>query len=250
MKPLKSVVAVGQAREIRARLPRILLGTSPFIGAGQFGPRAFAYLQRFYDRPEEILRIIEKALELGVSGIQLLPYAHVVAAVKVAQRKLGDLTIIGTIGVGDIQADVETLAELGSTAMLVHGEITDATSREELESTLDKARQAGCLAGVAMHRPLRSLKRLKEFGIDIDIVMLPFNKRGIFMDGKPDDVLKSARELDSFLIGKKVLAAGALDPQEALSFAIPRLDCVTIGVASVEEAEKTFSIALKLTEEG
>lgn len=56
------------------KLPRTLLGTSPFIGAPQFGHRARLYILDLYRKPEAMASIIAKSYQLGVRGIQLLPY--------------------------------------------------------------------------------------------------------------------------------------------------------------------------------
>ena len=71
------------------------LGTSPFIGASQFGFKSFHYYQYFYLHPENILRIIRKAYEIGIEGLQLLPYPPVVKAVKKALDEGLNLKILG-----------------------------------------------------------------------------------------------------------------------------------------------------------
>ena len=45
-------------------IPRTLLGTSPFIGATQFGHRSRLYQLDLYDKPENILKILKKSYEL------------------------------------------------------------------------------------------------------------------------------------------------------------------------------------------
>ena len=79
-------------------------------------------------------------------------------------------------------------------------------------------------------------------------MLAPLNKYGHLMDLRPDEAVNLYRELGIPIIAKKVLGAGRIEPREALEF-IARSKCVdgvAIGVASVEEAEETFSIALKL----
>ena len=61
---LKRLVSQLQLRVGKARIPRILLGTSPFIGAGQFGIRAQFYYEHFYQNPGNIVKIVIKAVGL------------------------------------------------------------------------------------------------------------------------------------------------------------------------------------------
>lgn len=98
----KSLVSQLQLQVGKARIPRILLGTSPFIGAGQFGSRAQIYYEHFYKKPENIVKIVLKAVDLGVTGVQALPFRPVFRALKAVERELKErLTIVGTIGPDD-----------------------------------------------------------------------------------------------------------------------------------------------------
>jgi hypothetical protein len=68
--------------EIEGRpFPGISLETSPFPGAGQFGSRAMAYYSKLYKKPENMVNIILKSLETGISGMQVVAYRPVVDAV-------------------------------------------------------------------------------------------------------------------------------------------------------------------------
>lgn len=50
-------------------LPHLMLGTSPFIGAGQFGSRSSEYRKRFFDNPDNMTELlsIQPAWELASS---------------------------------------------------------------------------------------------------------------------------------------------------------------------------------------
>lgn len=41
------------------KIPRLLLGTSPFIGAGQFGAKASYYYSTLYKKPHNMYKIIK-----------------------------------------------------------------------------------------------------------------------------------------------------------------------------------------------
>ena len=62
-------------------IPSVSLGTSPFIGAGQFGPRAEEYYRQFYLNPMNIEAIIKKSTELGVPAVQALTYDKIIKAI-------------------------------------------------------------------------------------------------------------------------------------------------------------------------
>jgi len=78
----RSLLSKLQIQMGKARIPRVLLGTSPFIGAGQFGRRAAFYYNYFYENPKNIVKIIHKAVDLGVTGVQALPFRPIFGAFK------------------------------------------------------------------------------------------------------------------------------------------------------------------------
>ena len=48
-----------------------MLGTSPFIGAGQFGLKALEYYKTFCLKPSNIAKIYREAYQLGIKALQL-----------------------------------------------------------------------------------------------------------------------------------------------------------------------------------
>ena len=100
------------------KLPRTLLGTSPFIGAPQFGHRARLYILDLYRKPEAMAKIMVKSYQLGVRGIQLLPYPPVVEALEIARDEGCPLDIIGTTRPEEENHDIELLSNLGSKAII------------------------------------------------------------------------------------------------------------------------------------
>jgi len=245
---MAGLTAQAQIQAQRAKIPRILLGTSPFIGAGQFGSRAFQYYCHFYEHPENIVKIIGKSTDLGVRGIHVLPYPPVVKAIKLAEHDLKlELSVLGTVRSEDPYGDIEILQGLRAVAMLIHGEITDSHNQNKINELLNQIRQVGSLAGIVTHAPFSTLEWVQKAGIDIDMIMIPFNKLGKFMDSTPEKVLEVALRTGRLLIGKKVLAAGRLGPREGLEYAFKNgIKTVAVGIASESEAEETFSVATEL----
>lgn len=243
-----SSAAQAQIQVQKAKIPQILLGTSPFIGAGQFGVRAFLYYSQFYEHPENIVTIFSKAVDLGVRGVQLLPFPPIVKAVKTVERDLAlELTIVGSVRSEDPYRDIEILRDLRATAMLLNGDLTDSHNLSKISELLNQIHRAGSLAGVVTHAPLFTLTWLQKTDLGIDMIMLPFNKLGKFMDSTPEKVLETARRINKPLIGMKMLAAGDLTPREGLEYVFQKgLKIMAIGIASEAEAIETFSIANEL----
>jgi len=229
----------------RDELPRILLGTSPFVGAGQFGAKSMVYYRQFYLEPANIVKVIRKAWSLGVRGVQLLPYEPVVRAVGEFQGNHPELVIFGTVGPDDAEQDLQVLEKLNAAAMILHGEITDTRSLKAVSQLLRKIHEKGKLAGLATHQPYRTLNWLLQSELDYDIIMLPLNREGIFMDSEPAKIVELLRLSSKIVVAKKVLAAGRINPHEALEYiaGLGFIDVVTVGVASEDEAVETFSTA-------
>lgn len=234
------------------KIPRTLLGTSPFIGAGQFGHRARLYYLDLYKHPENILKIIKKSYEFGIRGIQLIPYEPVVDALRWAISDGCKLNIIGTIRSGKEDWDIELLSELEASVMLLHADITDSLEWDFIREKLQAIKEKNAIAGLATHRPFRTSEKLLESPVlDLfDIYMVPINKFGYLMDSEDFGVLKRIKikelliKLGKKIIAKKVLAAGILKPEEAFDYlgALDYIDMVTVGIASEAEARETFGL--------
>jgi len=232
----------------KAKIPRILLGTSPFIGAGQFGRRASFYYNYFYENPKNIVKVICKAVDLGVTGIQILPFRPIFEALKAVERELKErLTIVGTIGPDHPMRNIHDLQEFNTVAMLLHGEVTDRREPQKISELLNRVHASNCLAGLVTHRPLSTLNWLLETDLDIELLMLPFNQLGMFMDASPAKVAEAIKRVGKPVIGKKILAAGYLPPKDALTYVAQFgcIDMVALGVASEQEAKETFTAAAK-----
>ncbi len=229
-------------------LPKIFLGSSPFIGAGQFGFKSLIYYQHFYLKPENILKIIRRSWEFGVKGFNLLAYKPLIEATRKALEEGLDLTILGTVEPKNFEFNVRLLEKIGVVGILVHAEITDNPNQKIVEDCFRFIRKTGRLTGFATHEPFKTLNRIQKLNLDYDIVMVPLNITGTFMDSKPEElikILKGLRERGKFIIAKKVLAAGNLKPKEALEYVAKTgcVDAVVVGIASEEEIVETFTYA-------
>jgi len=102
---MESISNISKARIISIsgrEFPAISLGTSPFIGAGQFRNRASAYRHLFFNNPDNMVKLMVYAAEIGVPCVQLLAVDRILDAFRESKRQSGvDLACTLTIGFGN-----------------------------------------------------------------------------------------------------------------------------------------------------
>jgi hypothetical protein len=228
-------------------IPRVLLGTSPFLGAGQFGSRAPEYFERFHEHPENMVQLILHAWKIGVRGIQAIAFPRIIEAIETARKQEGiDLVVVGTLVPNEVESGIELLSRVNARVGLLHGMETDHMDVEMIFGHLGLIRKAGMIPGLAMHRVFPTLGKLIESKLDYQVLMLPLNPRGI-MIGDVDSLLEELKKVKCSIIAKKALGAGKIPPSESLPWlAKQKVAGVALGVASEAEAEETFGLALKL----
>ena len=129
--------------------------------------------------------------------------------------------------------------------VVTHAEITDNRNQKVLEKIFKLIHQTGKPAGFVTHHPFKILGWINRLNLDFEIVMVPLNMVGAFMDSKPEELVKILVEMDKFVVAKKVLAAGSLNPKLALKYVagLGCVDAVAIGVSFEVEVEETFTHA-------
>ncbi|GFO97524.1 hypothetical protein ig2599ANME_1728 [groundwater metagenome] len=73
-------------------LPGLMLGTSPFIGAGQFGSKSLDYRRQFFDYPDNMTRLFVHSAKLEVKNVQLIGYQPLVEALIKAEKISGSMS--------------------------------------------------------------------------------------------------------------------------------------------------------------
>lgn len=236
----------------KKEIPRTLLGTSPFTAAPQFGHRARLYHLDLYSNPDNILKIIKKSYDMGVRGIQVIPYPPVVDAITNALEIGLDMEIIGTVRTDNEENDIGILTDLKASSMILHGATTDKHDWDFIGAQLQNIEDTGAIPGLATHMPFGTTQKLLKSPIlDLfNIYMIPVNKLGYLMDcdvygpEKRREFSEMMKRINKFIIIKKVLAAGILQPEEAFDY-IKTLDfanVIAVGIASEDEAEHTFGL--------
>ncbi|WP_414470475.1 hypothetical protein [Methanobacterium sp. ACI-7] len=233
-------------------IPRTLLGTSPFIAAAQFGHRRRLYQLDLYNQPENITKVIKKSYELGIRGIQLVPYEPVVKALQWAIDDGCEMDIVGTVRPECENDDIALLNELEASSMLIHGAVTDTLNYGFLGDLIENINETGAVPGLVTHRPFNTTRNLLESPIldSFDIYMVPVNKTGylmdtdVFIEKERAELRELMKKIDKTIIAKKTLAAGILTPEKGFDYLkeIDYVDLVTVGIASEAEAEKTLNL--------
>jgi len=228
-------------------LPAVSLGTSPFIGAGQFGSRALTYRRLFFDNPANMVDLMVYAAELGVPCVQLLAVDRILDAFRESKGQSGvDLACTLTIGFGDKDWELNQASDINPQVVFLHAIVTDRLDLRGIERWLKDIRNLGLVPGCVTHKPARVLPVLLRSSLDIAAFMVPFNREGILMDCKPDALIKILDSIEQLVIAKKTLAAGTLSPSDSLPFVAQysQIDGLALGLTSREEMKESLSIAI------
>jgi len=232
---------------LKQQIPRVLLGTSPFLGAGQFGSRASEYFEHFYEHPENIVDLILKSWKIGVRGIQAVAFPRVIEAIETARKQEGiEPAVVGTLIPNEVESGIELLLRINARVALLHGMETDHLDFEMISGHLSLIRKAGMIPGLAVHRAVPTLRALAESKLDFQMLMVPLNPRGIMIGNLPE-LLEEIKKFKCPIVAKKTLGAGKIPPSESLPWVAGQgVAGVALGVASEAEALETFGLALKL----
>jgi len=247
---MESISNISKARIISIsgrEFPAISLGTSPFIGAGQFRNRASAYRHLFFNNPDNMVKLMVYAAEIGVPCVQLLAVDRILDAFRESKRQSGvDLACTLTIGFGNKDWELKQASEINPQVAFLHAMITDRLDLKSIEKWLKDIRNLDLIPGCATHKPGRVLPVLIKSSLDIQAYMVPFNQEGVFMDCKPDDLIKILDSIEQPVIAKKTLAAGRLSPKVGLPFIAQynQIEGLALGIASREEMKESLSIAI------
>lgn len=220
-----------------------MAGTSPFVGAGQFGKNATIYRRKFLNHTDAMLEILEASYTVGGRGIEVLPIGKICEAAKIMRETHEDYVVTGSTYPGHDPL-IEELIDIGAKIIFVHGMIADNINNK-LIKLLDDISSRRVIPGIATHDPISTLEFAIERALTVKAFLIPFNVNGLIMGNqkKLEDLIDNNKKY-SFL-GMKTLAAGKLEPQKAFKYISKHNICsVTIGMVSVEEARESTKIAL------
>ncbi|MFX1304650.1 MAG: hypothetical protein ACFE9X_14955 [Promethearchaeota archaeon] len=225
-------------------IPLVSTGTSPFIGAGQFGFKAFEWRRRFLYNPEAMLEILKVSYLNGACGIEVIPNGKIMEAAKMMSEMYGDYVITGSTN-PEKDPGIKALIEIGAKLIFVHGVISDNKGKE-LVRLLDEISGYGIIPGIATHDPIPTIKYSIENNLNVRVFLIPFNANGFLMGNAKylEEIVDSTKNF--YFIGMKTLAAGEIKPSFAFEYIANHKICaVTIGMVTKQQAEESTKIALK-----
>ena len=234
-------------------LPKLMLGTSPFIGAGQFGRRAREYYIKFSENPNLITEIALESFKYGAEGVQVLPVEYIIEAIKRAVRTSGkDIAIIPTI---TSITDVNYFEDMNVPVVIIHGWLFDRGNFTLIKDLTVALKDRGFLVGQALHRPCYGIEKMLELELELDVIMVPLNPIGYMYDCEEkvyvDKLYKIVGKHKVKVIAKKTLAAGRVSVEEVVKYMKPMrniINSIAVGITSKEEARETFSAFKKIFE--
>ena len=229
-------------RGIIPDLPELMLGTSPFIGAGQFGSKSLDYRRRFFDNPDNMTRLFVHSASLGVRAVQLIGYQPLVEALLKAEEISGDFFVVVTIPRGDFATNLDLVSVLEPEFVSVHAQFCDEND-PRLNEWIDMIKDAGAKPAASTHSPGSTIPLLDELGFEA--YLAPVNTVGYGMEPDVESTLKALERTSKAVIAIKPLAAGKLSPEKSVFEYIYRYaDSIAVGITSEEEMEKTYSSVL------
>ncbi|MFW9937366.1 MAG: hypothetical protein ACFFD5_06930 [Candidatus Thorarchaeota archaeon] len=225
-------------------IPLVTTGTSPFMGASQFGKNARIYRKKFLNNKDAVLEILEACYKAGGRGIELVPGGALNEAAKIMKETYDDFIITGSTFPGP-DPKIDELVDLEAKIIFVHGMVSDKRD-DKLIKLIEDVSSRDVIPGVAAHNPISTLEFTFENLPDVKTFLIPFNSKGIFMGdkGKLEKIVNDKKDYN--FIGMKTLAAGKITPQEAYNYIAKHNICaVAIGMVTAEEAETSTKTALK-----
>ena len=225
-------------------IPLVSVGTSTFIGAGQFGKNARDYRKKFLNNPDAILEILEACYQLGGRGIEVIPAGKIPEAIKIFSETHDDFVMTGSTFPGPDPL-IDNLVEMNAQIIFVHASVSDQKN-ERLTRLLDEVSSRGVIPGMAVHNPVSTLNYAFENLPEIKTFLIPFNAKGIFMGNQQAVETLVDSHQDCAFMGMKTLGAGKIDPETAYAYiAKHNIYCATIGMVSIEEVNITTKHALE-----
>lgn len=224
------------------KLPSLMLGTSPFIAAGQFGLKSLEYYQRFYLKPENIAKLYREALAKGIRALQLVVSDPLLKALE--RVEWGEFYVAASI-YGNFKKNLRLAGRFNPRLVAVHAEIADSLNLERMKEYLEEVKRLGAIPAAATHQPGKTIPILDKLGI-VEVYLAPLNRLGLFMEPNQEQSLKAIRETPAKVIAIKPLAAGRLKPSEALEYVYRYAESAAVGLTSPREISEAVEAVRRL----
>ena len=234
----------------------IILGTSPFIFAPQFGHRTRLYELDFEKQPENIQKILDKSYEMGVHKILLNRSEDLELALDMSIQNGNDWEVIGKTDDEHFEEDLSKFSKFNTISIMLDGFFIDENIKnddfENVSKYLSEIKSRGYVPSIETRTPFNNIPKIVESEIinEFEEIMLPLNFYGYMMDcnfltnENKEKIQNLLSTINKKIIANRTLATGILQPKEAYEFIskVDYINSVCVGVAKIEEAEETFSI--------
>jgi hypothetical protein len=221
-------------------LPIMLCGSSPFVGLGQFGFKAFDYRVRFYNHPDSMADIFVHFIRKGCKGAHIHCYDNILKAVKMAYD-IETFPLVASLTAKDAAPQLKKLSRLETALVFVHPSHTDSLDDETLSTITRAIRDAGVVPGLATNVPGTSIPALEAMDIDFSAYLAPIDKIGKFMIPKKDVTLQAVKDTEKVVLSANPLP-GKIKLEEGLSFVMGYCDGFCVGFTEKEQIDAAYDV--------
>ncbi len=217
--------------------------------SGHAHSRDLIYVSSFirnYHTDEKICETFELCEQHGINTVQIRVDEHTMRVISKYLHEWGG-NIKWMAQIINIPRDIDWALENGAMALYYQGVQSDRAVEEDrledIDAALTSMKMHGVPAGVGAHK-LRTIKVCEETGMGADFYMKtmhphtywsseheePRNFFSVF-DQEPDELLEFIGTVEKPWIGFKVLAAGAIHPEEGFKYAFENgADFIDVGM--------------------
>ena len=228
-------------------LPILIHGTSPFVGAAQFGTRAEKYHKRFYQNPSLIAQFFVYFSSKCYPCVHITADPPIVEAMEIAS----EVASINAIATVENEIDLELIARFDPLIVFLHASVTDRADVNRIKDFAKACNDLSYIPAIATHNPGETLPLIDEIE-EVRAYMVPINPLGLLMSPSFDSALiaiENARKRDKYIFGMKTLAGGRINPYKGFPFALNYAHAIVVGFTELEEIDEACSLIQKIVEE-
>ncbi len=216
---------------------RLILGSNPFFGFDHGNPQASAAEMKRWYTPEQIMAVLDRAADHGITAVWTPCYDEWVALWNEYQAKGGKLRIwIAQPDRDPMEKTIATAIKNGAKAVAIQGVQIDAQVAkgkwDVIRGWLEQIKSAGLPAGMATHGATTHLQA-EERGLPTDFYHQTLYRPDHFVKEGLEESLATIEKLTKPVVAYKALGAGRIAPSETLPYVFRRLkpkDGVCLGM--------------------
>ncbi len=243
----------GKGKIGETEISRLILGGN-LIG-GWAHARDLLYVSKLvkaYNTEKRVMQTFELAEACGVNTLLTNPQLCSVIN-KYWHRHSGNIQFISDCGISDdLLRGIQVSVDGGASLCYIQGEIADRMVEnqkfDDIQKAIDMTRENGLKAGIGAHK-IETIKACTERGILPDFWVKTLHHHNYWSATpnewndnrfcfKPEETISFMNGLDQPWIAFKVLAAGALSPQDGFRYAFENgADFICVGMYDFQIVE-------------